>query len=153
MTIDNEQKSLKPTSSAAQPRQPQDIFVTIIDKERLEGIIQTVDRSVTVDLLEEELERATVVSSKQIPPDVVTMNSLVRFKDLDTGEESEAILSYPGTVEIKVKRISVLAPVGAALLGLRIGDEIEWPVPSGKRRLLKIIAIPSQPEADLKYDL
>jgi regulator of nucleoside diphosphate kinase len=97
--------------------------------------------------LEAELDRAEVVASTDVPPDVVTMNSRVRFCDADTGEEHEATLVYPADANIDAWRISVLAPVGAALLGLSIGQVIDWPLPSGATKRLRVVSVLYQPEA------
>jgi regulator of nucleoside diphosphate kinase len=99
-----------------------------------------------MDLLWTELSRATVVDSSEIPSDVVTMNSTVRFVDDANGSEFELTLVYPhgagapGTV-------SVLAPVGSALLGLAIGQPISWQVPGGRKLQLRVLQVLQQPEA------
>lgn len=81
-----------------------------------------------------ELRRARVVPRSQLPPDVVAMNSTVRLRDLETGEEETYTLVYPADADIAENRLSVLAPVGTALLGYRAGDVVEWPVPAGVSR-------------------
>jgi regulator of nucleoside diphosphate kinase len=81
-----------------------------------------------------ELSRARVVPRSEIPADVVTMNSTVRLRDLETGEDDTYTLVYPDDADIDDNRLSVLAPVGTALLGYRAGDVVEWPVPAGVRR-------------------
>jgi regulator of nucleoside diphosphate kinase len=81
-----------------------------------------------------ELRRARVVPRSQLPPDVVTMNSTVRLRDLETGEEETYTLVYPADADIGQNKLSVLAPVGTALLGYRAGDVVEWPVPAGVSR-------------------
>jgi regulator of nucleoside diphosphate kinase len=95
--------------------------------------------------LEAELGRARVVSADKVPPDVVTMNSVVRLRDLDTDETEVYGLVYPEDADIALDRISVLAPIGTAILGYRIGDVIEWPVPAGLRRL-QVEEVLYQPE-------
>lgn len=134
-------------------KHPGDIYITAVDKERIEKVVSDAEPSLNLAMLEEELARATVVSSEHISPDVVTMNSQVRFKDLSSQGEFEVILSYPSESGPRAGRVSVLAPVGTALLGLRVGDEIEWPLPSGRRRFLKVSAVPFQPEAAGQYHL
>ncbi len=131
---------------------PRRIFVTETDLNRLEAIVE-MSRSPNLELLKEELALATIVKSEEVPPDVVTMNSRVRFLDLDSGEESEATLVYPGDADVAARKISIVAPVGAAIFGLSVGDEIEWPVPSGKKRRFKILSVVYQPEAAGRYDL
>jgi regulator of nucleoside diphosphate kinase len=87
-----------------------------------------------LDALERELARAKVVDPSEIPDDVVTMNAKVGFRDLDSDEIEEYTLVYPSKADVLRNRISVLAPIGTALLGYRVGDSVEWRVPSGKRR-------------------
>jgi len=82
-----------------------------------------------------ELRRARVVPRSQLPPDVVTMDSTVRLRDLQTGEEETYTLVYPREADIGENKLSVLAPVGTALLGYRVGDVVEWPVPAGVARI------------------
>ncbi|HNY72620.1 MAG TPA: nucleoside diphosphate kinase regulator [Syntrophales bacterium] len=129
------------------------IFITEKDMERLEPMVAGAGNHPNIRRLREELERAVIVPSAEIPADVVTMNSRVVFRELETGEETEATLVYPSQADVNQRRISILAPVGAALLGLSAGDEIQWPLPSGKKRTYKIISILYQPEAAGNYDL
>jgi regulator of nucleoside diphosphate kinase len=79
------------------------------------------------------------------------MNSKVRLRDLDTGEKETYTLVYPHEADASAGRISVLAPVGTAIVGNRVGDVIEWPVPAGLRRL-KVEAVLDQPERAGEYD-
>lgn len=102
--------------------------------------------------LEEELARAEIVAPQDVPADVVTMNSRVRARDLDSGEELVFSLVYPRDADLQAHRISVLAPIGAGVLGFRVGDAIEWPVPAGIRRLL-IEEVLYQPEASGNFEL
>jgi regulator of nucleoside diphosphate kinase len=81
-----------------------------------------------------ELRRARVVPRAQLPPDVVRMNSTVRLRDLETGEVETYTLVFPADADIAENKLSVLAPVGTALLGYRAGDVVEWPVPAGVSR-------------------
>ena len=74
------------------------------------------------------------------------------MKDLDTQEEMTYTLVFPADANIKENKISVLAPIGTAMIGYKVGDVIEWPVPSGQRRL-KVIGILYQPEAAGDYHL
>jgi regulator of nucleoside diphosphate kinase len=96
--------------------------------------------------LEQELERGVVMSPREIPDDVITMNTKVLLKNLDTGETVEYQLVFPHNANIEERRISILAPIGTALLGYRVGDTIEWKVPAGVKRL-KVEKILYQPEA------
>ena len=130
---------------------PREIFITSFDKERLEELIAVArefgdhDRH-DLDSLATELARAAVVESKRVPPSVVTMNSKFILRDVDTSEEVEYRLVFPKDADIASGAISILAPVGTAVLGYREGDVVEWPVPSGKRRI-RIEKILYQPEA------
>ena len=99
----------------------------------------------TCAALEGELRRARVVPRSDVPSEVITMNSVVRLRDLDTDEVEEYELAYPAEADVAHNRISVLAPIGTAILGYRLGDVIEWPVPAGLRRL-QVEEVLYQPE-------
>ena len=99
--------------------------------------------------LEGELARAMVVPRNQIPDDVVTMNSRVLFENETTGERREVTLVYPREADIDAGKISILVPVGTALLGLRVGQSIDWQLPSGQMPRYRIIDVPYQPESAL----
>jgi regulator of nucleoside diphosphate kinase len=132
-----------------------DIYVTALDAERLRKLLQGVrlwssrDRE-HLEALEAELDRAHVVAPEEIPGDVVTMNSAALVKDLDTGAEMTLTLVFPSDAGLEQGKISILAPVGTALLGYRVGDTIEWKVPGGIRRL-RIERMIYQPEAAGHY--
>ena len=96
--------------------------------------------------LRHELERALVVSSALVPPDVATMHSKVRYVDETTGDQRVVTLVYPQEVNGSAGKVSVLAPVGMALLGLSEGQSIEWDFPDGSRRRLRLEAVLRQPE-------
>ena len=98
--------------------------------------------------LENELDRARIVAPEAIPAAVITMNSRAELVDLDTGERMEFTLVFPIEANIAEGKISVLAPLGTAMLGYRVGDEFEWTVPYGLRRL-KVTSVHFQPEAAL----
>jgi regulator of nucleoside diphosphate kinase len=99
-----------------------------------------------VEELERELEQAEVVAAEDVPPDAVTMHSTVSVRDLDTDARAIYTIVFPAEADIATNRISVLAPVGTALIGYRTGDVIEWATPGGTRRL-RIEAVLFQPEA------
>lgn len=101
-----------------------------------------------VSSLREELARAEIVAANDTPADVITMNSRAEVLDLDTGERIQLSVVFPRDADIEQGKVSVLAPLGTAMIGQRVGDEVEWPVPYGRRRL-KILAIVFQPEAAL----
>jgi regulator of nucleoside diphosphate kinase len=126
-----------------QPR----IVLSRFDHARLTRLLEKVGAQPDLDALRDELERAEVVAPEAVPRDLVTMNSTVRFRDEASGEESEVTLVFPGHADAESRRISVLAPVGSALLGLSVGDSIDWPVPSGRTRRLRVVAVTYQPEA------
>jgi regulator of nucleoside diphosphate kinase len=126
------------------------IFVTEADHEKLYRLLQSrldghsPDREY-LDTLEHELDRAEIVAPDAVPSDVVTMNSEVRLKDLDSGQVLTYRLVFP-TQARGQNTVSVLAPIGTAILGYRVGDVIEWRVPKGVRRL-KVLDVVYQPEA------
>lgn len=126
------------------------IVVTSTDMERLRTLIDTTAGD-KADALDAELLRAEVVEPTQVPPDVVTMNSRVVYRDEDTGETREVTLAYPKDASLEQGRVSVLAPVGAALLGLSVGQEIGWQLPGGKNKRLRIISVTYQPQAAGHY--
>ena len=95
-----------------------------------------------------ELKRAAVIDSRCIAPDIVTMNCRVRFEDQNTGERREVTIVFPHDANASTRSISVLTPVGTALLGLTVGQSIVWPFPDGTEHCLRVLKIISQPEAD-----
>jgi regulator of nucleoside diphosphate kinase len=123
------------------------LYLTAQDLDRLERLVDVSPKSANVLALEEEIGKATIVEQEAIPPDVVTMNSRIRFVDEKSGDATEMALVYPFEADASAGRISVLAPVGTALLGLAVGQSIEWPMPSGQSRRLRVVAVPYQPEA------
>ncbi len=122
-----------------------ELILTRKDYERLSLLIDEHPRSAA--LLAEELDRAKVVDAKDIPKDVVTMNSKVTFMDLETDQESNVTLVFPPDANADERKVSVLAPIGSALIGLRIGQEIEWPMPNGKVRRVRVTGVEYQPES------
>jgi regulator of nucleoside diphosphate kinase len=126
------------------------LIVSAADHWRLKAVIDAarVNLRVREDYLaalEAELDRARVVPDDKVPEDVVVMNSVVRLRDLDSDETEEYELVYPPDADVVQGRLSVLAPVGTAILGYRVGDVIEWPVPAGLRRL-RVEEVLQQPE-------
>lgn len=91
-------------------------------------------------LLLAEIGRAEILPSSELPYDVVSMNSLVEFVDEQTGTARRVTLVYPRDADIARERVSVLSPVGMALIGLRVGQTIDWPTPMGQRLLLRVAA-------------
>jgi regulator of nucleoside diphosphate kinase len=94
-----------------------------------------------------ELDRADIVPFGAVPPDVVTMNSRVAFADETTGEFRVVTIVYPDEADPAEGKISVMAPVGSALLGLSVGQSIEWCFPDGRPRTLRVVELLYQPEA------
>jgi regulator of nucleoside diphosphate kinase len=132
-----------------------EIYVTALDVERLRKLLDGVrlwssrDRE-HLQELEAELDRARVVASQDVPGDVVTMNSEALVRDLDSGKEMTLTLVFPSEADLEQGKISILAPVGTALLGYRVGDTIEWKVP-GRVRRLRVERVLYQPEAAGDY--
>lgn len=129
------------------------ITLNRLDAERLQRLIDAAtdkDRSVA-EALEAELERAEVIEPEDMPADVVSMNSQVRFTELSRQSELTRTLVYPHALAETPDGLSIMAPVGAALLGLRVGDVIDWTLPGGQSTQLRIDAILWQPEAARQY--
>ncbi len=124
------------------------IVLTSRDFERLDRLLESLPATgfPNKSALKSELERAEIVEPDQIPADVVTMNSTVHFVFAESGEEFRLSLVYPKDVLGEPDRISVLAPVGSALLGLAVGDEIQWSMPGGGVSTVRVIAVVYQPE-------
>jgi regulator of nucleoside diphosphate kinase len=97
--------------------------------------------------LEEELARASVISSENATANLVTMNSRVIFENVHNGRLREITLVYPQDADAAQARISVLSPIGAALLGLLVGQEIDWELPNGRAARFRVARIVYQPEA------
>ena len=133
------------------------IYITEFDMQRLRALIGGAKRldprgNQYLESLESELSRGILVAPTEVPPDVVTMNSRVRLVDLDTNEEMVYTLVFPDDADMAKSKISVLAPIGTAMLGYRVGDTFEWQVPDGARRL-QVKKVLYQPEAAGDYDL
>ncbi|NLP44024.1 MAG: nucleoside diphosphate kinase regulator [Peptococcaceae bacterium] len=133
------------------------IYITQADKAKLQKLIfdaqeYNLCKKEYLKKLEQELQRAKVVESKDIPKDVITMNSCVSLVDLEDGEEMVYTLVFPDKADLSDNRISILAPIGTAILGYKVGDIIEWSVPNGTVKL-KVDKILYQPEASGNYEL
>ncbi len=128
------------------------IIVSRLDAERLEKLIESLPQKALpgVNALETELQRAEIVEPTALPPTVVSMNSTVRF-EISPTEEFELTLVYPKDVDASGSTISVLAPVGSALLGLSEGDTMEWPKPGGGMLRVRIKKVTYQPEREGQY--
>lgn len=135
----------------------QTLYITKPDHDRLKnylsssGAVNSRDRA-NLQMLDAELSKARIVDPRKVPPGVVTMNSRVRVKDIDTKEEVLVTLVFPDDADMDNGKLSVLSPIGTAILGYSLGDVVEWKVPSRMRRIL-IKEVCYQPEAAGIYDL
>lgn len=125
------------------------IILSTQDLERLQRLLDTLPdaRRDAAERLEAELARADAVAPALVPADVVTMNSRVVYEDVESGESREAVVVYPHEADAANGRVSVLAPIGSALLGMFAGETIEWPLPGGRSKRIRVVSIPYQPEA------
>ncbi|MCS4308546.1 regulator of nucleoside diphosphate kinase [Rheinheimera pacifica] len=127
-----------------------DITVSTTDFDRLEQLLSSLPAdTVGSNTLRQELERANLVTPQQLPANVVSMNSTVRFSFAD-GKSSSLTLVYPKDAA-QSNTISILAPVGSALLGLQVGDSINWPLPSGDMSTITVDEVLYQPEREGAY--
>lgn len=131
------------------------IVVSTLDLERIEELLESaaVRNLPGVDALQGELDRASVVDPEEVPPDLVTMNSTVLVLDEASNTQSELTLVYPKSAQpvSPANPVSVLAPVGSALLGLSVGQSITWAAPNGRDLRLRVLAVKNQPEASGLY--
>ena len=129
------------------------IIINELDAERIDRLLeQPAFASLPVaGALNDELDRAQMCAPQDMPADVVTMNSQVKFRDLTTGEVRTRTLVYPAQMTDSSTQLSVLAPVGAALIGLRVGDTIHWELPGGTATHLEVLELLWQPEAAGEY--
>ncbi|TBU71556.1 nucleoside diphosphate kinase regulator [Pseudomonas daroniae] len=128
------------------------ITITRLDLQRLEQLLDSLDDFGPIaEALQAELDRAEVVGHDQVPAGVVTMNSRVHCREEGSGKDYHLTLVYPQDAGGEGK-VSVLAPVGTALLGLSVGQHIDWPAPGGKQLKLTLLAVEYQPEAAGEYD-
>ena len=128
------------------------IIITDSDRRRLEHLLASefaaaINPKTYLADLQAELQRAKIVDSAEVPGDVITMESTVRLIDVDTGEEETYTLVYPSQANIAASKLSILAPIGTAILGYRVGDVVHWRVPSGKRHL-RVEEVLYQPERE-----
>lgn len=132
-------------------KEPQ-IILSSSDLDRLERLLDSASLEETpgLEALRRELDRAEVVEPGAVPPNVITMNSTARFVDESTGREFELTLAYPDDIHMTHGTVSVLAPIGSALLGLSVGQSIEWALPGDRKTTLRVLAVTYQPEAARK---
>lgn len=126
------------------------ISITTTDRDRLSSLISSyiaIGREEQVAVLEADLERARTAPPAAIGPNVVTMGSQVSYRDEATGAVRTVTLVYPDEEDIAAGRISVLTPVGSALLGLSVGQSIDWETRDGRSKTLTVVAVkPGRPE-------
>jgi regulator of nucleoside diphosphate kinase len=131
------------------------IIINELDAERIDRLLEKpAYASLPVaEALNTELDRAQMCAPEDMPANVVTMNSTVTFRDLNNGETRTRTLVYPTQMTDSASQLSVVAPVGAALLGLRVGDSIHWELPGGTSTDLEVLELVYQPEASGEYHL
>ncbi|CAM4222259.1 nucleoside diphosphate kinase regulator [Vreelandella rituensis] len=129
------------------------ILINRLDAERLQCLIDEASEKdlAVAELLEVELARGEVVDPKDIPENVVSMNSQLQFTDLIRGRQMIRTLVYPHAMDKVKDGISVMAPIGAGLIGLKVGDIIDWPLPNNGEARLRIDAIFWQPEREKQF--
>lgn len=125
------------------------IVLSSTDVAQIERLLDQpeVEKLPVAALLAEEIARATVLPPSEIPPGVVTMNSTLTCVDVNSGKEHHVTLSYPSQADVSAGRISLLTPMGSALLGLSVGQSIDWPGPGGRALRVRVTEVASQPEA------
>ena len=127
------------------------LVVSRLDANRIEALLEQPGlHGPNVAALQDELLRAEVVEPSALPADVISMNSTARVRVEDPlmgNHEYELTLVYPRETDGSAEKVSILAPVGSALLGLRVGDAIDWPMPGGRSARLHVLSIRYQPEA------
>ncbi|MBX8492087.1 nucleoside diphosphate kinase regulator [Pseudomonas cichorii] len=128
------------------------IILTRLDVQRLERLIDSQTQSSPgIEALQAELDRAEqIVGHDEVPAGLVTMNSRVHCREESSGKDYHLKLVYPQDAGAE-GTVSVLAPVGSALLGLQVGQHIDWPAPGGKILKLTLLAVEYQPEAAGEY--
>jgi regulator of nucleoside diphosphate kinase len=128
------------------------ILITEKDLLRIRNVL-SYQKSEDFENLDLELDRAKVISDAEVPGDLVTMNSKIKFLNIHEQKELVITIVYPSESDFSQGKISVLASLGSALLGLRVGQEINWMFPDGKTRTLKILEVLYQPEANEHWHL
>ena len=132
-----------------------DITITSLDHKRLTTLLDELPSTsgIHLDALDRELARAKIVPSKAVSPDVVTMNSSIRFEDELSGIVRDVTLVYPDKADKQTGRVSVLSPLGSILLGLRVGQTIECSYSNGRRSRYRVLEVTYQPEAAGHFEL
>ena len=127
-----------------------DIYITQYDLERLLKVLRELPEKkhvtgFSVQELEDELNRGIVVSPKEVPENVITMNSRVLMRDVESGNDMTLWLVFPDKVDAVKNPISILSPLGTAMIGYKVGDVFEWESPSGTKKI-EVLDILYQPE-------
>ncbi|NOJ02011.1 nucleoside diphosphate kinase regulator [Vibrio kanaloae] len=131
-----------------------DITLSSLDVDRIYDLMESLPRnSPSTEQLEQELERGTILEPDQLPDNIVTMNSTVTFSIDATKKEFSLTLVYPKDVDSSGTKISILAPIGSALIGLSTGHSIQWTKPDGSQVDVTILDITYQPERAGEYRL
>ena len=120
------------------------IYISRTELERLRALVEQHSEGrdgAAAERLDAELDRAIVADPARLPPDVVTVGSRVTFEEARSGVLREVTVVYPSAADASAGRISVLAPIGAALIGQRQGDELEWPLPDGRLATIRILSV------------
>ncbi|ELH4236643.1 nucleoside diphosphate kinase regulator [Vibrio fluvialis] len=124
------------------------IVVSTLDMDRISALLEQMPKlSPELEKLEDELDRATIKEPQEMPDNVVSMNSTVRFKFMGKEEIIQKNLVYPNEVKSN-DDISIFAPVGSALLGLAAGQTLTWPMPGGVEKTIEILEVVYQPERE-----
>jgi regulator of nucleoside diphosphate kinase len=127
-------------TSAQQNTGSVSLIISNADYQRLMPLIRDSDLDLA-DALDEELSRADIVDQHELPADAVAINSTVTYRDVEAKTDTTVTLVFPAEANIAEKKISVLSPVGVALLGLRTGGRIQWPMPNGKHKQFEILTV------------
>jgi regulator of nucleoside diphosphate kinase len=127
-----------------------DIYITQYDLERLLKVLRELPEkkhvtNFSVQELEDELNRGIVVSPKEVPENVITMNSRVLMRDVESGNDMTLWLVFPDKVDAVKNPVSILSPLGTAMIGYKVGDVFEWESPSGTKKI-EVLDILYQPE-------
>lgn len=125
--------------------------LTELDHVRLQKLLRRDGPGTRPRAIDDVLDTSALVPSREVAADVVTMHSQVRLQDLRTGQHTTLTLCYPADADPAAGRVSVLSPVGSALLGLRVGSVARWSTPAGEDQAAEVLAMLFQPESSGKY--
>jgi regulator of nucleoside diphosphate kinase len=128
------------------------ILMSKVDYQRINSFIEKM-KPIESDQLELELDRAQLVEASEMPSDVITMNSEIVYLDLDLEQEQKVKLVYTLKSDLEIHQVSILSPLGTALIGLKKGEEYSFLTRNGKKKSIRILDITFQPEAMERFDL